>query len=764
MTRTKKASPQAKTGSDYNSWWVMLLLALAVFLFDRSARDPFLAVRMIALAGGGMAALAWLLAQRKPLPFKGWPTRAFLLLGLGFLLCQLLSASQAYDIQESSFFLARYGLHFALLLLLLALLPKPEVQALALSRFMVVVLGIYALSGIAQYYGVSPLDIPGTLRPTGFSGNRNLFGAFLVLLMPWGVYCFFQTKGAWRAATIATLTLSVYALVLSQTRSAWLSFALMAACFQILLLAFRHKLSETSQRQWKTALVAGSIGLLAAVGLAFVSGKNNPLANSLKSRAQTFVSLPAADAEPANEAERNAMERLYVWRHTLEMSQAHPWLGVGPGNWRVRFPEYGGSSAPSFEGVDQMRIRPHNVYLSLASEAGLPALLLFLAMGGLALAAAVKAARQAQNEGETLLAISMFSGLTAAAIDMGFSFPIERAEHNLLLLLYAAIALSLAERRLPTSSATRGASALFALVIVALLGFALWMGWQKQQLDRQLQAILKLEQAGNFELAALKSEQAEALFFKLDPIGDPIQWHSANAYKQLRQFDKALAKAEAAETAQPNSHRVLNTKASILMGMERYSEAIPPLEKAATLAPNYEPALTNLAYSLYRTDQHEACLKVLEKFDIENNGNLKLVRADAGERVEMAVLESMPMYQIGLALAAQLQTRGYIADPSPALAFYRQQPSDEQFVQDYFKTIKHYCRAKSWASWATPEQVEALSLQLEKAQENLLQEAGPAKASQMILNNNHVQTVSYLLSQAPDSLGQYPKMFFPMNP
>ncbi len=763
MTRTKKAAAQAKPGNDYRNWWVMLLLALAVFLFDRGARDPFLAVRMIALAGGGIATLAWLLAQRKPLLFNGWPTRPFLLLGLGFLLYNLLSASQAYDIQESSFFLARYSLHFALLLLLLALLPKPEVQALALARFMVAVLAIYALSGIAQYYGVMPFDIPGTLRPTGFSGNRNLFGAFLVLLMPWGVYYFFQSKGAWRAATIATLTLSVYALVLSQTRSAWLSFALMAVCFQILLLVFRHKLSGQTRRQWKKALLAGSMGLVAAVGLAFISGKNSQLANSLKWRVQTFISLPAADAEPANEAERNALERLYVWRHTLEMSQAHPWLGVGPGNWRVRFPEYGGSSAPSFEGIDQMRIRPHNVYLGLASETGLPGLLLFLAMGGLALAAAAMAARQAQSEGEALLAISLFSGLIAATVDMGFSFPIERAEHNLLLLLYAAMALSLAARRLPSSSAPRLPSAFFALAILALLSFALWMGWQKQRLDRQLQAILKLEQAGNFELAALKSEQAEALFFKLDPIGDPIQWHSANAYKQLQQLDKALAKAEAAEAAQPNSHRVLNTKASILMGMERFSDAIPPLEKAVALAPSYEPALTNLAYSLYRTDQYEACLEVLGKFDIENNPNLKLVRADAGERVEMAILEGMPMYQLGRELAAQLQTRGYLAEPSPALAFYRQQPSDEQVVQDFFKTINHYCRAKNWASGATAEQVEALSLYLEKARESLLQEAGPAKAIPMILNNNHVQTVGYLLSQAPDSLGHYQKMFFPMN-
>ncbi len=747
---------------DAASLFVMLAFGLAMLLFDSGARDPFLAIRMLGLSVWAAGVLAWLWVSRRPLWVPAGLGRLFLWLGLGFLLVNLASLWPAVNIREGMLFVARYGLHLALAFLLLALLAEPLRQARLLSMFLTAALAVCALAGITQYYGLSVFGIPGSLPPTGFSGNRNLFGSLLVLLTPWAGFCFFQNKGAWRVLALAGLALGGIALVLSQTRSAWLAFALMFLAFQALLLLKRQQFSPTFRKQWRYAVLAGLLGVFLAVGLAFAGGKGSQLASSLKWRVQTFVRLPAADAEPANEAERNARERIYVWKHTVQMIADHPVLGVGAGNWRVRFPEYGGSSAPSFEGIDQMRIRPHNVYLGIAAEAGLAALLLYLAMGGLALAAAWVAARRAGSENGALLAILLFSGLLAAAIDMGFSFPTERPEHNLLLLLYAAMALNLAGGAAPPALSGGRRTAL-AAGLFALIGFSLWMGWEKRQLDRRLQEILRLETRGNFEQAARLSVEAERLFFSLDPIGDPIQWHSANAYKQLQQLDKALDKAEEAERYQPNSHRVLNTRASILMGMERYADALPVLQKAVELAPNYEPALTNLAYCLYRTDQYEACLQTLEKISLEENPKLKLIRADAGFKMEMAALEGNPMYQLGRQLLPELRAGSRAGGFAAARALYDQRASDEAFVRDYFSTLAAYCRARAWQRGDSPEAVQALGRHAEAACDALLAGSSAAEAARGILRNDHYRTLALLLNPPPDERDGSGGILFPVN-
>ncbi|MCB0572326.1 MAG: O-antigen ligase family protein, partial [Phaeodactylibacter sp.] len=690
MARRKKTVVKSSpaTGPGREAWFIVTALVLSILLFDSDARDPFLAIRMAALSAWGLAALTWLLSSRRPMAIAGRPGRLFLWLGLGYLLINLASLWKAQNVPEGLLAVARYGLHLALAYLLLILLSNPLQEMKLLSRFLTATLAACALIGIAQYYDVLPFDIPGTLPPTGLSGNRNLYGSFLVMLLPWAGFSFFQNKGLWRNLSIAALALGGFALVLSQTRSAWLATGILLATFQLLLLLRRHQLSEGLRRQWRYALLAGVMGIGAAIALAFASG--SPLANSIKWRAKTFFQLPAQHAEPANEAERNAQDRLYVWKHTAEMIKAHPLLGIGAGNWRVRFPEYGGSSAPSFEGIDQMRLRPHNVYLGIASEAGLPALLLYLAMGALALGAAWRAGRRAKSESEALLAILLFSGLLAAAVDMAFSFPTERPEHNLLLLVYAALALNLAAGAGAAPKQARSTRIILAAGLVALLGFSFWMALQKRQLDRNMQEALRLETRGNFEMAARLSEQAEARFFSLDPIGDPVAWHTANAYKQMKQLDKALEKAETAERIQPNSHRVLNTKASILMGLERYEEAVPVLQKAVQLAPRYEPALTNLAYCLYRTGQNAACLETLEKLKLEENPRLLLVRSDAGYKMEMAKLENSPMYQVGLQFALEWKATGRAGISPAARALYEQRASDEAFIQEYFQTINTY--------------------------------------------------------------------------
>jgi O-antigen ligase len=67
-----------------------------------------------------------------------------------------------------------------------------------------------------------------------------------------------------------------------------------------------------------------------------------------------------------------AQERIVAWKAGLKMIEAHPWTGVGLGNFKPLVTQY--------EEAGDMRVETlaHNTYIEIAAEMGIPGLLLFL--------------------------------------------------------------------------------------------------------------------------------------------------------------------------------------------------------------------------------------------------------------------------------------------------------------------------------------------------------------------------------------------------
>ncbi len=108
-------------------------------------------------------------------------------------------------------------------------------------------------------------------------------------------------------------------------------------------------------RSWdrQRVLVFGIVCLLVLVTAFFT-------ARSLASRVTT---------QAVQEGEHSGGFRVWTWRGTLRMAQAHPLLGTGLGTYEIAYPRY------AFVGFTRMA---HNSYLQIAAEAGSPALILLL--------------------------------------------------------------------------------------------------------------------------------------------------------------------------------------------------------------------------------------------------------------------------------------------------------------------------------------------------------------------------------------------------
>jgi putative inorganic carbon (hco3(-)) transporter len=151
------------------------------------------------------------------------------------------------------------------------------------------------------------------------------------------------------AFSTAATTLGLF---VSWSRGAWLGFAAAAAT-----LAFFWP-----RRRW-----LGIVMLLAAVILLLLAASFNLLPASITSRITSFTAdFQLGDVRGVDIYDENyaVIERLAHWQAAVEMARAHPWLGVGFGNYEAAYPRY-----RLLNWVHPLG-HAHNYYLNITAETG----------------------------------------------------------------------------------------------------------------------------------------------------------------------------------------------------------------------------------------------------------------------------------------------------------------------------------------------------------------------------------------------------------
>jgi putative inorganic carbon (hco3(-)) transporter len=211
---------------------------------------------------------------------------------------------------------------------------------------------VWLLMGAGLYYFKMTVQNPTYFREDaftrlGFRGNTN-FGNpnFLALLMV--IVIFFSLS------------------FLGAARNAWLKLGLLStagACFFVFLkcqsrgstLALVAAMMVYWLMQEKKFLTVVAFGAAVSLSLAFMAPK------TYVDRLKSIVNY---------QTDQSAMGRIDFWERSLEMIASNPVLGIGPANFEVvtrsqQFP-YG--------------ISQHEAYLQMASEVGVPAALLYIAL------------------------------------------------------------------------------------------------------------------------------------------------------------------------------------------------------------------------------------------------------------------------------------------------------------------------------------------------------------------------------------------------
>lgn len=224
---------------------------------------------------------------------------------------------------------------------------------------------IISIYGILQYFGynivkVDPIRAKWIKYVYSTIGNPNFLGSYLVLILPVSIYCFVRTK---KILYLLTTCLLYTTLLLTNTRSAWIGFALSF----LLLFIFSIKYKINLKRLFFILFIIFSITL-------FLNLYKN---NAVIKRFDSIVIDAKTASIKSTKSEYSGSTRIFIWKRTLKLIQNSPIIGYGPDTFDIVFMKNYKKDVNRLIG-NLIIDKAHNEYLQIAYASGIPALITYL--------------------------------------------------------------------------------------------------------------------------------------------------------------------------------------------------------------------------------------------------------------------------------------------------------------------------------------------------------------------------------------------------
>jgi len=233
--------------------------------------------------------------------------------------------------------------------------------------------GMSAIQGVQQFVTRSGPDafllFGRFMRAYGSFAQPNPYAGYLGLGVAIGLGVVaagldaphMHRRRAWLLLGSGTVLLMLAAIVMSWSRGAWLG---MAAALGIMAIA------GVLQRRSRILVVGLVLFVLCGVLHAMPGGVFDVILGRVASPFP-FASLRDVRGMEVTDANFSVLERMAHWQAALAMWRGHPWLGIGIGNYAVRYSQY------SLPGWDEALGHAHNYYLNVAAETGLVGMLVY---------------------------------------------------------------------------------------------------------------------------------------------------------------------------------------------------------------------------------------------------------------------------------------------------------------------------------------------------------------------------------------------------
>jgi O-antigen ligase len=278
-------------------------------------------------------------------------------------------------------------------------------------------------------------------------------GAAAVLLLPLSLAIAFDRDGArgWRVIGALGAAGAVAALLLSQTRGAWIG-----VLVAIVLLGSRNR--AVVQRRWRE-LVLGTFALVVIFAMTPLGGR-------------------VADGFDLGHG--TTQGRFDDWSTGVRLIERHPVLGVGPEGYRVVFPQIVSAAYVRRHGTAVIPDRAHNGVIDVATEGGIVGGALYAALLALVIVVAWRSLRS-----RDVFTIALACAVVGYIVQQQFLFPLSELDPLFWLGAGMLVATRVPSAGVPSERARRIPIAVPAALAV-VVGFGAVTGAREVFADRLL--------------------------------------------------------------------------------------------------------------------------------------------------------------------------------------------------------------------------------------------------------------------------------------
>jgi O-antigen ligase len=492
------------------------------------------------------------------------------------------------------------------------------------SLFIKSVIILLFFSYLLAFLKILSLEFYDPYKIISVSANNNLYAGFLLLSFPLLLSGYKLLKVPWKYLSVAAGILSLFFLVIVQSRAAYLGLAVSTLILIFFIsLKYRHVYTRRNFAVGITALV-----ILAATILSFYASLDQVRRNYFLSKLPVWSYFISYDSSYAMKLEKkraailagnqetaafdfsedyyeNANLRVIFWKKSMGLVEKHSLAGVGAGNWRVAVPSVAEPANPEHTRKNFTYSQPHNEWISILAELGLIGLLLalpvFFLPPGLLL-------RQILKKPNTPPVTTLFYAafILGFYLFAAFDFPLKRVEHNILLFSLMAFIL----REVPLKPLTmpgfmRPVAKVIPSAVTFLLLLTIATAAVRLRSEYYTLGMFRNERQDD-EKVIWFSRMAGNPLYRITPNTLPLEWFEGVAH--FRQGDAAAAVPcfTKALACTPYEVRVLNDYGIALFSLKKTSEARAVLMKAWQTDPWFDDAKFNLAAIAYLGGQPDS--------------------------------------------------------------------------------------------------------------------------------------------------------------
>jgi len=543
---------------------IILFLFILPFVFSASTIDPALLPRFVAWSVLNFGLLIWL-SFRKKTPDFSIACRAVFPILLCYICVSVLSLTKAVNLTEGIFECLKIFLFSASLYITSLIIYESEQSIAIVTKAMIMTGMMQAIVGLCQYYGIAFTFIPGNFAIYGTMAHKNLFASALFLTLPFVIYGMFCFSGFWKKAAVLSLTFIFASIIFSRTKAVW--GAIILAGTAVLLIALRGR---------KRSIITAICLIL----LAFLYYYTYTVSS--------FASLN---------------ERILLWKKSFLMIKENPLLGVGPGQWKIMLPKYGRieKKLPEPDGTmsEVWFQRPHNDYIWVLSETGVPGFLCYLSVFLTMFYYIFRLLFHAENKDKKLFFLSMLFGIAGYMVNAFFCFPRERIVHNIFLTLIMSCILAEYHRKfkinaIKNKAVFRNQNLILLRLLILCIVLCIIFGYARLIAEIHTQNALEARKIGDWQRVLSETAQADSLFYNMDPASTPVAFYRGIADFSLGRILPALDDFKKAYQAHPYHIHVLNNLGTCYALSGDNEKAAEFYHKALAVSPQFKEAIVNL--------------------------------------------------------------------------------------------------------------------------------------------------------------------------